>query len=420
MARGLTLQRIVISIVTFGVAVLIGGAIRGVLAGMREPPEKSARFDLRIAVRTSNAQRQTYRENLSGYGKARAMRRTSVAAEVTGLVLKISPRLEAGSAVAAGEALVWLDDRDLKDAVASIGARLDRNDAERMRLTADAASIGQQIELAEEELRVASRELERVKKLLERGVATTSDSDTESLRVMQRRTSVLRLDGDRNRNDAQKAGNVAERKELEVSLRQARTNLDRAVIRAPYQGRIESRTAQKGARVGPGTMLFEILDPTRVEIPVALPASRHGQVAVGADAIVRVPGSGSESWKAKIVRLAPLVRANDRTFVVYLESTGENAVPPGAFVVARIPGRLYADVFVIPRTAFVGKRIFVVEGEVARERRPHIVRSLPGVVLCDGGVEQGDAIIVTNLEQVANGTIVAPVEAKNGSEDDDA
>jgi len=420
MARGLTLQRTLISVVLIGVAVGVGGAILGVLASMRKPPEKSAKFDLHIAVRTSSAQRQSYREELNGYGKARAMRRTSVAAEVTGLVVKISPRLEAGNAVAAGEELVWLDDRDLKDAVESIGARLDRNDAERLRLTADAASIGQQIKLAAEELRVANRELARVEKLLERGVATTSDSDAESLRVMLRRTAVLRLDGDRNRNDAQQASTAAARKELDVSLRQARTNLDRAVIRAPYAGRIESRTAQKGAHVGPGTMLFEILDPTRVEIPVALPASRHGQVAVGTDALVRVPGGDADAWTAKIVRLAPLVRADDRTFVVYLESTGDNAVPPGAFVVARIPGRQYDNVFVIPRTAFVGKRIFVVEGDIARELSPHIVRSLPGVILCDGGIEEGDAIIVTNLEQVADGTTVAVSGEPAGAEDDDA
>lgn len=417
MARGLTGQRIVVSLVLMAVASGIGFAMLGALASLREPPEKSAKFDLRIAVRTTQARRQSYREELSGYGKARAMRRTPVSAEVTGLVTKISERLEAGNAVAAGEELVWLDDRDLKDVIASIAARLDRNSAERQRLEADAESITLQLKLAGEELRVASRELERVEKLLERGVATTSLRDAEMLRVTLRRASVLRLEGERNRNQAQHASNEAARRELEVSLRQARTNLERAVIHAPYAGRIESRTVQTGARVAPGSMLFEMLDPTRVEIPVALPASRYGQVAIGTEAIVRVPGNSIGEWTAKVVRLAATVRADDRTFLVYLESKGDDAVPPGAFVAARIQGKQYDNVFVLPRTAFVGDRVFVVDNNVARERRPRIVRSLPAVVLCDGGIEEGDALIVTNLEQVAEGANVVATASKAEGED---
>jgi len=417
MTRGLTGQRVVVSLVLMAVASGVGFAMLGALASLRKPPEKSAKFDLRIAVRTTKARRQSYREELSGYGKARAMRRTPVSAEVTGLVTRISKRLEAGNAVAGGEALVWLDDRDLKDVIASIDARLDRNTAERQRLAADAESITLQLKLANEEMRVASRELERVEKLLERGVATTSVRDAEMLRVTLRRATVLRLDGDRNRNQAQTASNAAARRELEVSLRQARTNLARAVIHAPYAGRIESRTVQTGARVAPGSMLFEILDPTRVEIPVALPASRHGQVAIGTEALVRVPGNSLGEWTAKVVRLAATVRADDRTFLVYLESKGDDAVPPGAFVAARIQGKQYENVFVLPRTAFVGDRVFVVDGNVARERQPTIVRSLPAVVLCDGGIEEGDALIVTNLEQVADGANVVATASKAEGED---
>jgi len=411
LSRGLTVRRILVSLTGVAILLAVGNGVRAGLASFAEEPEKSAQFDLRVAVRTMPAKRGVFRESLTGYGRARALRHATVAAEVAGLVLRVHPELEAGNAVEQGEELVWLDDRDLKDAVASIEARLARNAADADRIAADAGSLDQQLELAREELAIAKREQERVAKLLEREVATTSDQDAEALRVSLRRTAILRLEADRKRTDALRDSNAAEKRELEVSLRQARTNLARAVVRAPYAGRIEMRNVQPGSRVAPGSPLFELVDLSRVEIPVALPASRHGQVAVGTEAVVRLPGGSVEEWKAKVVRLAPTVRADDRTFLVYLESDGERVVPPGAFVMARILGRSYPDVFVVPRTAFVGKRLFVFENGVARERRPVIVQSLPAVILCSSGLEPGDRIIVTNLEQVADGAKVSDTHA---------
>jgi len=420
MSRGLTLRRMLVSLAGVAILLAIGNAIRAGLASMAEDPEKSAHFDLRIAVRTNVAERRDYRETLTGYGRARAMRRTTVAAEVAGLVMRVSPDLEAGNAVEPGVPLVWLDDRDLKDAVSSIEARLARNAADASRLSADYASIAQQLELAAEELAIAQRELARVTKLLDREVATTSDRDAETLRVSLRRTAIVRLEADRKRNEAQRDGNGAEKQELAVALGQARTNLSRAVISAPYAGRIEERHVQPGSRVAPGAALFDLVNVSWVEIPVALPASRYGQVKTGSIADLRLPGSGGERWKAKVARLAPIVRAEDRTFLVYLESRGDRVLPPGAFVTATIRGKSYANVFVVPRTAFVGERLFVIENGVARQRIPHVVHALPAVILCDDGIEEGDRIIVTNLEQVADGAQVIDARAQRGKKKKDA
>jgi len=417
MSRGLTLRRSLISALGVVVLITIGNAVRAGLASLAKEPEKSAQFDLRIAVRTQAATRSDFRETLIGYGRARAIRHATVAAEVAGLVMRVDPALEAGSSVEADQPVAWLDDRDLKDAVSSIEARLLRNRADADRLVADRASIDEQLELAQQELAIAQRELARVSELLEREVATTSDRDAETLRVSLRRTSILRLEADRKRIGSQLASNDAEKKELEVSLRQTRTNLTRAVVRAPYAGQIVTRHVQPGSRVAPGTPLFEVVDLSQVEIPVALPASRYGQVGVGAEAHVSLPGSGGSSWSATVVRVAPTVRSDDRTFLVYVESRGEDVVPPGAFVSVSIPGKVYPDVFAVPRTAFVGQTLFIVADGIAKERTPNIVRALPSTILCDVGIEVGDRIIVTNLEQVADGAKVVTADTPADKKD---
>ncbi|MHC4940801.1 MAG: efflux RND transporter periplasmic adaptor subunit [Planctomycetota bacterium] len=407
MPRAILIRRTVVSLVLIVILIAAGSFVRGRLASRKEPPERATEIEKRIAVKVAEARRGPYVEQLSGYGRARAMRRTEVAAEVAGLVLKLAPALEAGNEVAADQPLVWLDDRDRKNQVASIEARLVRNEAEQARLVADLANIERQLEIAREELEVAERELARVEKLVERGVATSSDRDAETLRITMRRAAVARFEGDRAKNEAQRKSNDADRADLQVSLKQARTELDRCVVRAPYAGRIETRMVQKGGRVAPGTTLFELVDLEHIEIPVSLPASRFGDVTIGAKADVVLPGSGDDHWVATVARLAPTVRADDRTFVVYLESTGKDAVPPGAFVTAKIAGRRYENVFAVPRTAFVQDRLFVAKDGKAHARQPRIVKALPATILCDAGVEDGERIIITNLEEVADGSRVA-------------
>jgi hypothetical protein len=130
-----------------------------------------------------------------------------------------------------------------------------------------------------------------------------------------------------------------------------------------------------------------------------------------------LPGSSDDHWTTTVARLAPTVRTDDRTFIVYLESTGEDAVPPGALVTARIAGRRFEQVFAVPRTAFVQGRIFIAKDGRAQARRPRIVKELPAMILCDQGIEEGEKIILTNLEQVADGSRIAATEAPAKTDD---
>ena len=81
-------------------------------------------------------------------------------------------------------------------------------------------------------------------------------------------------------------------------------------------------------------------------------------------------------------------------------------LPPGAFVRVTIPGKSHADVIAVPRTAFVGDLVFVVEGAeapVARARRPVVNRLLAGVALVTSGLEPGEMIVASNLEEIHDG-----------------
>jgi multidrug resistance efflux pump len=409
-SEGSVRRRLIVSLVLVVIFIAAGSQLFRMLAAGRKEPVTTETVARPIVVHVAAAARTTYRETLTGYGRARALRQTSVAAEVTGIVRWISSRLEAGATVKEGEELVKLDERDLKQAVTSAEARLQRTAAELLRLESDRDVASRKLELARRELAASRRELERIENLAGQKAATQSDFDRQTMQTTLREAATLELEGRVISLRAQIERNEADRKELAATLDKTRLDLSRAVIAAPYAGRIDARHVQPGARIAPGNTLFDLVDLERIEIPVALPASRYGHVAKGAPAVVRANSGGVPLWEGRVARVSPTVRSEDRTFFVYLvlENTADRSgVAPGAFVVAEVAGRTFKDVFVLPRTAFVGERVFVIENGVAHARRPEVVADFPHLLLATGGIEEGARVVLTNLEEVAEGTKVA-------------
>jgi hypothetical protein len=83
--------------------------------------------------------------------------------------------------------------------------------------------------------------------------------------------------------------------------------------------------------------------------------------------------------------------------------------------VADVEGPLHDDVIPVPREAFIEDAVFVVRAgeaggpEVAAEVRPTTVRVLPAAVLVKPaddaqGLRDGDRVVVSNLEDIADGS----------------
>lgn len=414
------LRRAVISLVLTVVLLGAGWILHERLTALREAPGREDRAARAIAVRVTPVARTDYQERLVGYGRARAMRRTRVAAEVAGAVQWVAPQLQPGTSVQPTAELVRLDDRDLSQALKSAEARRSKTGAEAKRLAIDLETTGRKLEISREELEASEREVKRIEGLEGRGGATKSDLDKERLRFLVRRGAVLELEGRYASLQAQLERNRAEADEIAAAVAAAQLDLSRAVIRPPFAGTIVEKEIEVGARVAPGTLLFELVDLSRVEIPVALPASRYGEVEVGAPASVRI-GTNTGERSGTVGRLAPRVSTEDRTFFAYVvidNRTEPGApVPPGAFVTARVDGRQFTDVIVLPRTAFVGRRVYVHHDGVARRKEPSILYTLPHVLLANGGLEEGDELILTNLEEIADGTRVTPIRPATATED---
>jgi len=187
----------------------------------------------------------------------------------------------------------------------------------------------------------------------------------------------------------------------QAQLAQARRNVEKCTLRAPFQAIVRSRQAQVGELAAPGAPLMTLSEASRVEVAAQVPprdiASLQGATEV------RFAGSGGEH-AVKLLRVSPAISREARTVDVRLAFAGQPAAPgaDGRILwndpVPHLPAELVSK-----RGAVFG--VFVLENNVARfialpgaqEGRPVAAPALAGKrIVVDGrhGLADGQAVQV--------------------------
>lgn len=110
----------------------------------------------------------------------------------------------------------------------------------------------------------------------------------------------------------------------EAQLAQARRNLDKCTLRAPFPAIVRSRQAQVGELATPGTPLMTLADASRIEVAAQLPP-REAESLQGAKD-VRFAGSGGE-FAVRLLRVSPAISREARTVEARLAFAGKPSAP---------------------------------------------------------------------------------------------
>jgi RND family efflux transporter MFP subunit len=230
--------------------------------------------------------------NASGYVTAR--RRATVSSKITGKVIEIN--VEEGMAVKEGQVLARLDDSQSRAALALSQAQL--------------AQAGKAVRENEVHLQQANITLKRQTQLLNSGYGTQADVD-------QAKTDV---DATEARIQALKEQvNVAER---QVELQQ--TEVDNAIIRAPFSGIATSKDAQPGEMVSPvsagggftRTGICTIVDMRSLEIEVDVNESYINRVTPGQDVTAVLDAYPDWQIPAHVITIVPTADRQKATVLV--------------------------------------------------------------------------------------------------------
>jgi RND family efflux transporter MFP subunit len=210
-----------------------------------------------------------------------------------------------------------------------------------------------------------------------------------------------------------------------AQLEQAKRNLERTKVRAPFDGRVRQRRVGLGQSVGPGTPLGSIfaIEFAEVRLPIAARDMAFLRLPEGPeDSPIDVQlrdalNHDGTTWTAKIIRTEGTLDENSLDLFAIarvLDPFGRKSDRPplriGQPVVASIPGRVLKDVIVVPRMAVrqLDRIILVDPNEltIKSHRIETIWSDEEHVVVRDPMIADGSLLATTHLIYAPNGSKV--------------
>lgn len=332
-----------------------------------------------ILVTVSTAERRPVTFVVRSQGTVTPRTQTTLVSEVSGQIVEVAPAFVSGGFFSRGDVLLRIDPRNYQTALKRAQAEVARA----------------QTQVAKESA-LADYAYEDWKKLRTAESAQPSD-------LTLRRPQMLEA--------------LAELASKEAELEKSQGDLDRTVIRAPYDGMVRDKIADVGQYVNTGAQVARTFAVDRVEVrlPITqqdlkyldLQSLRRGETL--SVRLVAEIGTELFTWEAKIVRSEGVF--DEATRIVYvvatvvdpygLQNSAKEPLRVGTFVTAEIEGRFGGELFAVPRHSLTrGTTLWVVDEESRiYPHRVDIVRTDDDFAYIDGGIEQGDRYVTMRIDQ---------------------
>ena len=95
-----------------------------------------------------------------------------------------------------------------------------------------------------------------------------------------------------------------QRGQAEAQLAEQRSHVADFSVKSPIDGRVLTRTVERGERVEPGTPLFTLVDLDRLYVKIYVPEPSIGKVALGQEARVYVDAYPGRAFPARVSRVS--------------------------------------------------------------------------------------------------------------------
>jgi membrane fusion protein, multidrug efflux system len=210
----------------------------------------------------------------------------------------------------------------------------------------------------------------------------------------------------------------AQAAEARALLDEANLNLRDAYVRAPIDGKMQTRTVQTGQFVQAGTVLGTALQRDPLLLRFSVPEADAPSLHTGMIARFKVTGD-ERMHSAKITLVTDASEPSTRMVPVICEIDSEHkdSLRPGTFADVTVPIGSNDAAPVIPQTAIrpseKGFLAFVIKNDVAEERVLTLgMRTADGRVEVRKGLSPGEQLVVRGAEPLKQGTQVKVSQAK--------
>lgn len=348
-----------------------------------------------VRVEGTTFRKTTYPVIVYSQGTVQPRTRSTLLPEVSAKVIEVSPSFRPGGFFSTSDILLKLDPVDYETAI----------------VVAKATLAQAEVVLAEEQAKAGqARESWRT-------LGKSGEPGPLVLRVPQ----VAKAEAD-----------VAAAK---AQIAKSERDLERTIIRAPYDGQVLEQLVDVGQFVTQGTPLGKIFAVDYVEIRLPLPERemqflklperfRDGEVST-ASAPVQLKSlvdGKPATWSGSIVRVESAIDESTRQITAVAQvndpyakqSDGKPTLKIGQFLEAEIEGENLADVFIIPRRAVrAGNEIILITGEnkLRRLTVDPLISNGEQIVISahsPNSPKEGDVLCLTPIPFAAEGATVLP------------
>jgi HlyD family secretion protein len=244
-------------------------------------------------------------------GRVITPQRVSVGSVLTEAVLRIP--VDEGQSVRRGDALIELDDRDERAAIAQAQAAVAQTEAKVRQLNeVGLPAANQALVQAEANQKLARQQYERNRDLMGRGYISQAalDDATRNLNVADSQLEAARLQVQTNKSSGADFEMAQSALELaRAGLVVAKARLEQTVIRAPADGVLIARDVEPGDVVQPGKELMVLAPAGETQIVVQIDEKHLSQLKPGQTALVSADAYPLETFRAELFYINPGIDA---------------------------------------------------------------------------------------------------------------
>ena len=364
------------------VVIVASLGIAKMMINQREQPTRSEQDSVTPLVQVLTVKSHEVTPVLEAFGEVRAHREVQIQAQVSGITTVIDDRLIVGGIFKSGEELMRIQPIDFELAV-------DQREADLA-----LARMQHELELGRQE--VAKREWQ----LLGDKQPVEASRKRLALRVPQLRQAEIALTA------------------AESALQRAQLDLDRTIIRSPFNASVLSENAEKGQLITATGNICRLVCTDDYYVITSLPQNmaRHIRTledhGIAVKARIHTPGSGMR--EGTVIRFLSDLESNSRMARVVVEvkdplaledaNAGLEKLFLGSFVKLEIELPTLQDAIRVPRTYVrPGDTVWVWKDEQLEIRNLAIRHRESEDLIITKGLVDGDQVITSSLPVVTPG-----------------
>lgn len=323
-----------------------------------------------IAVAVTEAKGGKITATSQSSGQLEPILSVQVIAKVPGRVLTVHKQM--GDAVAEGDLLLELEDRDIANQFASAQAQYQQAEAQRAE---------------------ASRQASRLESLLQQGAVSKQQAEQ-----IQTQASLA----------------AAQVQAARAQLDLASANLERTKITAPASGLLAARMVDPGTMVGAGSPVFQLVDLSSMVVNTGVAEAEVNAVKPGVQVPVYVPSLG-KSFTGEVESVSPNMDRQSRSYKVrVLVDNADSILKGGMFAEVKFPIQEQQGV-IIPVAAVIERAgepfVYVVTDGIARQTKVKIIVRAENQVSVEG-IPEGAQVVTLGQNLLFDG---APVKLGGGA-----